>query len=64
MFGKSSKQPWRETTRISCGVLLRRRTDVAEHQCPKCDHWSIRWAESVESKFCPHCGARIISGKN
>lgn len=53
------KPQWEEEKIISCGKLLRHRTDIIEARCPKCRCYSIRLMYTNESKFCPHCGERI-----
>lgn len=50
---------WEETKIISCGKILRNRTDIIEQRCPKCRCYSIRWMHTIESKFCPHCGEKV-----
>lgn len=52
---------WKESHLISCGKILGLGLDVIENRCSVCGKLSIYWSGTIPNKFCPNCGAKILS---
>lgn len=48
---------WQERQHVSCGWMLKTRSNVVEYQCSKCKFWAVKWEGTWDYEKCPHCGA-------
>lgn len=56
------KGEWEKCVFISCGKLLKWKSNVIEQRCSKCGRWSLRWEESIQNEYCSHCGVKMRKG--
>lgn len=48
---------WQERQHVSCGWVLKTRSNLVEYQCSKCKLWAVKWEDTLDYEKCPHCGA-------
>lgn len=54
---------WQDRKCVSCGWMLKTRSDVVEYQCSKCKRWAVKWEGTMDYEKCPHCGANMREGE-
>lgn len=54
---------WQDRKYVSCGWILKTKSDVVEYQCSKCKHWAVKWEGIWDYEKCPHCGADMKEGE-
>ena len=52
---------WTERSFVSCGKLLRWRSDVVENKCSKCNRWALNWFGRGKYEYCPNCGKKMAN---
>ena len=55
---------WTERSFMSCGMILKTRSDVVENKCSKCGRWALNWYGRSKYDFCPNCGERMTNASN
>lgn len=54
---------WQKRQRVSCGWVLKTRSNLVEYQCSICKLWAVKWADTLDYDRCPHCGATMEEGE-
>ena len=60
--GGQGMSKWIKKPTVSCGTILRLRSNVVECQCPNCKRWCLKWEDTVDYDFCPWCVANMMTG--
>ena len=61
---KRQKAKWCDRSYMSCGNILRTRSDVVEYKCLHCGRWTQWWYGTCKNEYCSHCGYKMTNDSN